>query len=375
MSIVRDLDGLRPTVATIDVGAFNRNIDAVVAMLPETSRLMVVLKADAYGHGAIPLAKQCDQRVAMIAVALLEEALELRSAGIETPLLTFGALSAAQVARAGESSITVGVPGPEALAAAVEASREGARPVIHLKLDSGMNRMGAIEDDIASVVSMLHENPAVRLEAIYTHLANASNPGDPFTAIQLQRFDGMLQSLREAGVEAPLHHVANSGATVQGIIRAGDFVRAGLVLFGGEPLDAGSSRLEPLMRWTTRIVRLKQVEAGEKVGYGTTFETTRTSRIATLPLGYADGYSRTLSGRGQVLINGRRAPLIGRVSMDLVTIDVTDLPNVRTGDEVVLLGRSGEDEISAEELADASDTISYEVFCRVSRRVPRVYVG
>ena len=179
----------------------------------------------------------------------------------------------------------------------------------------------------------------------------------------------MLVTLRDAGVEAPLHHAANSAATMRGLVAPGDYVRTGIVLLGAAPLDSGQSRLEPVLRWRTEIVRLKTLPAGYAVGYGTTFHTARESRIATLPVGYADGYSRLLSNRGEVLVRGKRAPVVGRVSMDLVTIDVTDVTGAALGDEVVLLG----DGITAEELAEKTSTISYEVFCRISARVPRVY--
>ena len=183
----------------------------------------------------------------------------------------------------------------------------------------------------------------------------------------------MVEILRAAGVTAPLHHRANSAATMRGLVKPGEYVRVGLSLYGAEPLDAGSSRLEPVMRWRTQVARLKDLPAGHGIGYGMTFHTTRPSRIATLPVGYADGYSRLLSNRGEVLIRGSRAPGVGRVSMDLVTIDVTEIAGAAFGDEVVLLGTQEGETITAEEIASKTGTISWEVFCAVSARVPRVY--
>jgi alanine racemase len=384
----------RGTYAEISLRAFDRNVEALASGLPAGTRLIALLKADAYGHGAVELARRCTPaNVAMIGVALLEEALELRRAGITLPILVLGALNETQVRLALEHDVTMGVPGPEALEHVVRVAQD--RDVsIHLKLDSGMGRMGSVATEMPRVIELLRSAPRLRVEAAYTHLANASDPRDPFTDRQLENYEAMLATLHEAGIVPPRRHVANSAATVRGIT-PGDFVRTGIALLGAEPLDvdfrvprsssgsSGSSeettprgtgtRLEPLMRWRTEIVRLKELPAGHGIGYGTTFHTSRPSRIATLPVGYADGYNRRFSNRGEVLVRGRRAPIVGRVSMDLVTIDVTGIPDAAPGDEVVLLGRQGAEEIRVEELASKLDTISYEVFCNVSARVPRVY--
>ncbi len=364
---------MRPTRAEIDLAAFDRNVDAVHARLPEGSRLIAVLKANAYGHGAVELARRCTpDRVAMIATALLEEAIALRDAGITLPLLVFGPVTEPYIHAALEHDIILGVPGPEELELVARAARE--RDVhIHLKLDSGMGRMGVVESELPRVAEILRSAPRLRIDAIYSHLANAGDPTDPFTEEQIARFRTLLETLREAGIHAPHHHIANSAATMRGLVDPGDFVRVGLALLGAEPLDRDATRLEPLLRWRTEIARLKDLPAGHAIGYGTTFRTGRASRIATLPVGYADGYNRLLSNRGEVLLHGRRAPVVGRVSMDLVTIDVTRIPDAAHGDEVVLLGRQGDDEIRVEELAAKVDTISYEVFCNISARVPRVY--
>lgn len=373
MSSLRELP-MRPTWADIDLASFDRNVDAIAAGLPPGSRLIAVLKANAYGHGAVELAKRCmPDRVAMIAVALLEEAIELRTAGIELPILVLGPLNAAQVEMAIESNVTMGVPGPEQLAIVARAAQE--RDVsIHLKLDSGMGRMGVVESELPGVAAILEAAPRLRVEAIYTHLANADDAGDSFSEEQIARFRTLLATLRQAGIDAPLHHVANSAGTLRGLAHPGDWVRVGIALYGANPLGAGRRpTLHPVMRWRTEIVRLKDLPPGHAVGYGTTFHTGRASRIATLPVGYADGYNRRLSNRGEVLVRGRRAPVVGRVSMDAVTIDVTDVPDATLGDEVVLLGRQEGDEVAVEELAAKLDTIPYEVFCGVGTRVPRVY--
>jgi len=368
MSTLRE--SIRPTWVEIDLAAFDRNVAAIASRLPADSKLVAVLKADAYGHGAVELARRCEQLpVAMLAVALLEEAAELRRAGIALPILVFGALSAEQMRMAAEADVIVGIPGPESLANAAAVARE--REVrVHLKLDSGMGRMGIVESELADAAELLRATPNLKLEAIYSHFATADDANNPLTHEQRARFRSLTDTLREAGLAAPLHHFANSAATMRGFIEPGDFVRVGLSLYGAEPLNDGLSKLEPVMRWRTEIVRLKDLSPGHAIGYGATFHTKRPSRIATLPVGYADGYNRLHSNRGEVLVRGRRAPIVGRVSMDLVTIDVTDIPDAVAGDEVVLLG----DEISVEELAAKLGTISYEVFCSVGARVPRVYL-
>lgn len=363
---------IRPTFAEIDLGAFERNVEAIVSSLRGGTRLIAMLKANAYGHGAVALARRCSpERVAMIGVALLEEALELRDAGVTLPILLVGPLLREEDVRlALDRDVTLGVPGPEELELVASVAK-GRDVAIHLKIDSGMGRMGSVETELPRVVELVRSAPRLRVEALYTHFANASDANDPFTNEQLARFHTLVATLREVGLTAPRLHVANSAATVRGITD-GDYVRAGIVLLGGEPLDEHSPRLEPVMRWRTAIARLKELPPGHAVGYGTTFRTSRASRIATLPVGYADGYNRRLSNRGEVLVRGQRVPVVGRVSMDLVTIDVTDVPHAAVGDEVVLLGRQGSEEIRAEELAAKLDTISYEVLCNVSARVPRV---
>ena len=373
MSTASDLESMRPTWAEIDAAAFGRNISRIAGRLPTGSRLIAVMKADAYGHGAAQLAKECSPDiVAMIAVVMVEEALELRRSGLTLPILVLGPLSAKQIAIAVENDITVGIPGPEQLAAAVSVARD--REVrVHLKVDSGMGRMGVIEAEFAAVVDLVRSAPKLKVDAIYTHFADSGDPENPITAEQIARFDSLVGTLRQAGLSAPLHHRANSAATVRGLVKPGEYVRTGLSLYGAEPLDIGESRLDPVMRWRTAVARLKDLPPGHGVGYGLTFRTSRPSRIATLPVGYADGYSRQLSNKGDVLIRGRRAPVVGRVSMDLVTVDLTDIADAIVGDEVILLGRQGDEEISAEEIAAKTGTIPWEVLCGVSARVPRVY--
>src|SRR5947207_7337060 len=220
----------RPTRADVDLGAFSRNIDAIVSRLPVGARLVAVLKANAYGHGAVQLARKCDaERVAMIGVALLEEAIALREAGITLPLFVFGSATAIDVAL--DHDITLGVVGPEELARVCEVARH--RDVsVHLKLDSGMGRVGVTEGELPEVIEMIRNTPRLRIGGIYTHLANADEPDDSYTATQIANFDRLLAALRANGIDAPLHHIANSAATMRGLVRPGDWTRVGIALFG-----------------------------------------------------------------------------------------------------------------------------------------------
>ena len=374
-TVPETLQRFRPTYAEIDLDAFASNIDSIRTFLPDGSRLIAVLKGDGYGHGAVPLAKVCSRHhVAMIAVSLLEEAIELHNAAIDCPILILGPLTHNQISIAADLQFSIGITGPEELGAVCSESRQLKKPIrIHVKLDSGMGRMGLVESDLPRVSAELRHAPFVQLDAIYTHFANASDPSDPYTETQIVNFTRMIRSLRDAGIHAPLHHLANSAATVRKLAMPGDFVRVGISLYGGEPLDLGETRLLPMMRWCTRVARLKTLPPGHGIGYATTFKTARETLVATLPVGYADGYNRLLSNNAEVLIRGKRCPVLGRVSMDLITVDVTDLDDVRIGDEVVLMGHQGKERISAEEIAARIGTISYEVFCAVSSRVPRVY--
>ncbi|MCM2316134.1 MAG: alanine racemase [Thermoanaerobaculia bacterium] len=367
----------RPTVVEVDVAAFMRNVDTVRGMLPPGSRLIAVLKADGYGHGAVQLARACSRHhVAMIAVSLLEEAMKLHEAAVDIPILVLGPLTAHQIELAAEYEMVLGITGPEMLDAVAAVATRRRRPVrVHLKLDSGMGRMGLVESDLAEAATILTHAPFVQLDALYSHFSTASEPHSAHTSLQIERFRQMAERLRDLGVHAPLDHMANSAATLRAIVNPGDFVRVGMLLFGGEPIDGTRSGLEPVMRWTTRIARLKTMPPGSPIGYGATWTTPRDSCIATIPVGYADGYPYLLSNNADVLIRGRRAPIVGRVSMDLVTVDVTDIDGVALGDEVVLLGRQGDEIVTAEELAGRSGTISYEILCGVGHRVPRTYIG
>ena len=376
MSARDEVRRFRPTRVEIDAAALSHNIRRMKDLLPPSSRLVVVVKADGYGHGAVETSRVAEREgVPMVAVAILEEAIALREAGIEIPILCLGPIGFEGAREAVRLRITPGITGLDNLDAVASAVRDSNDPLdIHLKLDSGMGRMGLVSEDLHRVAKTL-DSTALRVAGIYTHYSNASTPDDPLNATQRLRFEQMLSTLDGLGVRAPVHHTANSAAIAAGLVREGEWARAGIAIYGGNPMDETElDGLRPVMRWSTAIARLKWLEEGEVVGYGKAFVTRRRTRVATLPIGYADGYHRSLSGRSEVLVHGLRAPVIGRVSMDLITIDVTEIENVSTGDEVVLLGRQGDGIITAEELARLAGTINYEIFTSVSKRVPRVWV-
>jgi len=366
---------LRPTIAEISLGSFRRNVETIRSRLPARSRLIPVIKADAYGHGAVPIARECERLgIHMLAVALVEEAIELREAGIRADLFVSGPLSVEEIEVCVERGFHVGISTIDSL----EDLRGILTPTgrtahIHLKVDSGMGRLGLLEDELGHAASLLSSMPEARIEAIYTHFASSSNPDDPFTDSQIRWFRRMVEQLRRDGVEAPIEHSASSAAVMRGLVDAGDYVRVGLSIYGGEPLERGDSRLEPVLRWTTRVTRMRHLPVGHCVGYGCTYTTIRPSTIVQLPVGYADGFNRLLSNNGDVLIRGRRASVIGTISMDIVTVDVTDIPDVAPGDEVVLIGRQGDEWITAEEIAARIGTISYEILTRIGQRVPRIW--
>ncbi|MBW3565764.1 MAG: alanine racemase [Acidobacteria bacterium] len=366
----------RPTRVELDASALSHNIARMRNRLPPGSRLVVVVKANAYGHGAIETARVAEREgVAMLAVAILEEAIILREAEIRLPILCFGPIGIDGTREAVDRDITPGITGLENLnAVASAASSLGKSVGVHLKLDSGMGRMGLVDEDLEPAAALILDTESVRVEGIYTHFSNASTPEDPLNEEQQRRFGEMVAKLAKLGIEAPLHHTANSAAAEAGLVRDGDWARCGIALYGGNPMDDNREMdLLPVMRWITAIARVKWLDEGEVVGYGKAYVTSRRTRVATLPVGYADGYHRALSGRSRVLVHGQSAPVIGRVSMDLITIDVTDIEGATTGDEVVLLGRQGDAVITAEELAGLAGTINYEIFTSVSSRVPRVW--
>jgi alanine racemase len=392
---------IRSTVAHVDLAALQANFKAIQQFLSEGSsvtsganlkgsrygppRVIAVVKANAYGHGSERVAIALEAAGAdLLACADIEEAVVLRRAGVRVPILIFGALSVSDLDGLFEFALTPTISTPSA-ARAVQAAAAKHKTTLgyHLKIDTGMNRLGFRHDNLRRTLPELLVSSNLRLEAIYTHFATADEPESPFFDVQRKHFEAALKVISELGPakagphDRVLIHAANSAATLRDSRVWYDMVRPGLMLYGIVPPPLASTiPLKPVMSLTSRVVAVKGVRPGEGVGYGLRFEADKPVTTAVIPAGYADGIDLRVSGRSQVLIRGRRVPIVGAVSMDMMMVDVTGLEDVSPGDEVVIIGRQGDEswqQIDAREMAAAIGTIPYEVVCRIGSRIERVY--
>jgi alanine racemase len=375
-------DAVRPTRADVNLAALRHNL-RVVKRHAAGARVWAVLKADAYGHGAPAVARTLERaRVDGFGVALLEEAVELREAGIVAPILVMGGHygnAHGEVIARGLIPVVHDLGQIAAFARLVRADETKGPIDVHLKVDTGMARLGVTMHALPELADGLADCPEVRVCGLMTHLACADAKTDDPTIEQMTRFEEATAILARRGVRPDQRHAANSAALLRAHAQL-DAVRPGIALFGVSPCVDGSpltTELKPVMRVRTEIVALRDVEAGSSVGYGATWKPACRSRIATVPMGYADGLSRHLGNRGHVLVRGKRAPIVGAVSMDMTMVDVTYVEGVSVRDEVVVLGAQegplGRDGIGADEIAAHADTIAWEVLTSVSRRVPRFY--
>jgi alanine racemase len=366
----------RPTAAHIDLAALEHNYREAVRCA-DGRKVLVVVKARAYGHGAATVARHLlKQGADMLGVAIVEEGRELREAGISAPVLVMGPLFPGQAAAVVASGLTPAVYSmPFALALSQAARERNTRVSVHVKIDTGMGRIGIPPETAPDFIADLERLGNIDVEGLMTHFADADLRDKAFASKQMDRFEALLKTLDDRGTRIPLRHAANSAAVLDFRRALFTMVRPGLMLYGYNPLEAGLDKadLMPVLSLVTRIAFLKHVPAGVPISYGRTFTTRRESLIATLPIGYADGYSRGLSNKGEALVRGARAPIVGRVCMDMCMIDVTGVPGVREGDEVALIGGQGRERITADELAEKTGTISYEVLCGIGARVPRIY--
>ncbi len=372
---------IRPTRAEISIGALQNNL-RVARRAAEGASVLAVVKANAYGHGAVQVARVLEaEGVALLGVALVEEGIELRRAGVRAPILVMGGSLEGGYALCVAHQLTPTVFRAEHLEAfSREAVRAGATLNVHVKMDTGMSRLGVLPGELPDFLALLRSTPGLAMEGFYSQLASADVEGASITQLQLALFREGLARVRAAGFAPRFRHLANTAGTlsIPALHQAAEInlVRPGLMLYGlvTSPWLPGQPELQRVMRWKTGIIHLKTVPPGTPVSYGGTWTATRPTRLATLPIGYADGYQRQFSSRAHVLIRGRRAPIVGRVTMDLCLADVTAIPDAAVHDEVVLLGPQGREEITAEELADLGETVHYEVLCGVGARVPRVLV-
>lgn len=371
---------MRPTYVEIDLAAIAANVALACRLAGPGTQVMAVVKGDAYGHGAVPVA-----RVALAAgatrlgVAIPEEAVPLREAGIAPGILVLGPIAPDQADLVAAHNLDQCVSDLGQAEALDHAARARGRVLaLHLKVDTGMGRVGLRPREVRGVAEKICALPSVRLAGLMTHFAEAEADEPGFAREQLARFAEAARDLAAAGIPVPLRHAANSAALLFLPEARLELVRPGIMLYGYHPRGRrrpAEPPLQPALRLRTAISQIQDVARGESVSYGRTFVAPRDLRVATLPVGYADGCGRLLSNRGHVLIRGQRVPIIGRVCMDMTMVDVSRLPDVRVGDEAVLIGRQGADEITADEVAELQGTISYEVLCRIGPRVPRVYLS
>ncbi len=374
---------LRPTWAEISLSKLGRNF-ARVRELAGERKVMAVVKADAYGHGAVPVAQALARAGADgFGVATVEEAIELRAAGIRQPILLLGGLYMSDPADLVEYDLTPAVSSTMRLDTYAEAARRAGRTIgFHLKLDTGLGRLGLPPDRLPAFIEHYRQLEGLELQGFFTHLASAEDQVSSQTDEQIERFDSGRETLEGAGIRPAWIHVSNSAALLARRSLRENMVRVGALLYGyclplvlpdQRERAAEAAGYEPVLALKSRIVYLKDVPRGTPLGYGAGFYTPRTSRIATVPVGYADGLSRALTNRGRAIIRDRFARIVGAISMDLTLLDVTDVPGADVGDEVILLGRSEHGSVTALEMAELAGTVPYEILCSIGRRVPRLY--
>ncbi len=379
MDIHNLLSGKRPTWVEVNLRHLDSNLSEVRKKLGEGIKIIAVVKADAYGHGSVPVAQRLEERgVDAFAVAILEEALPLRAAGIKRPILLLNGYWTGQEHEIIRQELTPAVFGPEMVQVLARTGKQlGKRARYHLKLDTGMSRLGLDWDKVAEAIpSCLREEWAI-CEGFYTHLSSAEDADNTLNYEQIKRFRNIVRAFpSNKASTSRWHHVANSAAIFNFPDCWLDGVRPGLVLYGINPLDNPLEIiLQPALSFRTRIAQLRYVKKGTSIGYGGLYTAQRESLIAILPVGYADGLPRCLSNKGYVLVRNRRVPIVGRISMDLTVADVSEVGSVQAEDEVVLIGRQGTLEITAKEVAGLAETIPYEVISRISSRVPRIHLN
>ena len=373
------MSGYLRCYAEVSLKAIGHNIAQVKKRLRPGVKLLAVIKADAYGHGAVRVGKYLEDQVDYFAVATAEEAMELREQGIRRPVLVLGYISPEQYGEILDYDITQTVYSLEIAEKLSEASvKAGCRTKIHAALDTGMTRIGFhITEEEADRIAAISRLPGLELEGMFTHFSCADQKDKTYCGLQLEKFRRMEGMLRERGVEIPVKHICNSAGIMEFDDYRFDMVRSGIVTYGlypSEEVDKSRLPLIPALSWKSRVIHVQDVEPGLGVSYGATYTTEGPcTRIATVSAGYADGYPRALSNKGRVLIHGRYAPILGRVCMDQMMVDVSHIPDVKVEDTVTLIGREGDRRITMEEVADPACRFNYEMACGISKRVPRIY--
>lgn len=365
------------TQAKIDLDAVEYNYNSTRAKLPQGCKLLGVIKADAYGHGAVELARFLENKCDFFGVACIEEAVELKKADIKTPILILGYVAPAFYDLVVKYDIRIPVFSYDtAKALSDEAVKRGKTVPFHFCIDTGMSRIGfQVNEESADVCKQICALPNIEAEGLFSHFATADESDLTKALAQREKYKAFVEMLENRGIQIPIKHLNNS-AGIMNFDEYFDMCRMGIILYGlypSEEVDKSLLDIKPVMSWLTHISHIKTLEAGREVSYGGTFKTTEPRVIATIPVGYADGYPRCLSNKGRVIINGQYAPIVGRVCMDQFMVDVTDVDGAELDSIVTLVGKDGDAELSMEEVSNAAYSFNYELPCRVARRVPRTY--
>lgn len=373
------MENIRPVWLEVNLDAIAHNVRRIKQIIGENTQIIAVVKANAYGHGAIEVSETLlENGVTMLGVGVIEEGIVLREANIKAPILICGLTTNDQI----ESLVTYNLTATVCNLKAIKilsriASKKKKEARVHIKIDTGMGRLGIPSEDTLNFVKIINQMKNIEIEGIFTHFAATNEENGIYTRKQFEKYKKALLELEKEKINIPLKHVANSAAILNSSCFHLNAVRPGIIIYGlfPSPKTKQAVQLKPAAELKTKIVFLKEIPAGKNIGYGGTYTTTKPTRIATLPVGYADGYSWLLSNNGEVLVRGERAPIIGRICMDLCMIDVTHIEGVQIGDEVVLWGKQGSEMVSVEEVAQKIGNIVYEVICMVDKeRVPKVFI-
>lgn len=366
------------TWCEVDLDAILQNILNIRKKSGDTPKLMAVIKADGYGHGAVQIGHYIKDAVDYFGVATIEEAVELRESGLELPILILGYTSPSQYSLNLHYDVEQTIYSLEtAEKISEEAVKEGKTARIHVALDTGMTRIGLSPDKKGlDVVKKMEKLPNVKLTGLFTHFSCADMTDKTYTYEQMERYDSFVKLLEENHITIPVKHICNSAGIMEFDHHRYDMVRAGIVIYGLYPSDEVKKealKLTPALSWKAHVVNIMEPEMNRGVSYGATYVTDHPCRIATVSIGYADGYPRSLSNKGWMLIHGKKAPIVGRVCMDQTMVDITNIPDVNLEDVVTLIGQDGEERISVEDMADLSGSFNYEFVCDISKRVKRLY--
>lgn len=369
----------RPTRVEIDLAALRHNFQEIQRTVGADCEVMAVVKANAYGHGVSHVAPVlADAGANLFGVALVEESVELRRLGVKQPIVILGSVFPGQETEVLKHQLTPVLYDLTCARQLDRAAREAGRTIdYHLKVDTGMGRLGFRIERLDKVLPVLKNLKNLNMTGLMSHLAVADEPERPLTGLQYKAFAGVIEKVESFGFTPRYRHIANSAGIYSRELTGCNLVRPGISLYGGLTGGPFASQFtqQTVMSFVSQVAQLKDIPPGEGISYGHRFVTSRDSRVAAVPVGYADGYNRLLTNCGEVLIHGKRVPVAGTVCMDWILVDVTDLPDVQVGDQVTLLGRDGDESITAEEWAEKVGSITYEVFCNISKRVPRVFIN